>query len=91
MQLNLKEDIVELLFRAEIAPADFEFDDYNMLDEYDTLKDEFNAYGDNASGPIRKGSPKRKSKGQIIKHERIGRNDPCPCGSGKKYKQCCGK
>ena len=23
--------------------------------------------------------------------EKIGRNDPCPCGSGKKYKQCCGK
>ena len=23
--------------------------------------------------------------------ERIGRNDPCPCGSGKKYKQCCGR
>ena len=22
---------------------------------------------------------------------RIGRNDPCPCGSGKKYKKCCGK
>jgi preprotein translocase subunit SecA len=21
----------------------------------------------------------------------IGRNDPCPCGSGKKYKQCCGR
>ena len=24
------------------------------------------------------------------KEEKIGRNDPCPCGSGKKYKQCCG-
>ena len=23
--------------------------------------------------------------------KKIGRNDPCPCGSGKKYKQCCGK
>ncbi len=23
--------------------------------------------------------------------EKIGRNDPCPCGSGKKYKKCCGK
>ena len=23
--------------------------------------------------------------------ENIGRNDPCPCGSGKKYKYCCGK
>ena len=26
-----------------------------------------------------------------VKKEKIGRNDPCPCGSGKKYKQCCGK
>ena len=23
--------------------------------------------------------------------ESVGRNDPCPCGSGKKYKKCCGK
>ena len=27
----------------------------------------------------------------IINSEKIGRNDPCPCGSGKKYKRCCGK
>jgi SWIM/SEC-C metal-binding protein len=26
-----------------------------------------------------------------IAEEKIGRNDPCPCGSGKKYKKCCGK
>lgn len=26
----------------------------------------------------------------IVKEVRIGRNDPCPCGSGKKYKKCCG-
>nr|WP_330400983.1 preprotein translocase subunit SecA [Sporanaerobium hydrogeniformans] len=26
-----------------------------------------------------------------VKKEKIGRNDPCPCGSGKKYKTCCGK
>lgn len=25
----------------------------------------------------------------IPSHERVGRNDPCPCGSGKKYKKCC--
>ena len=29
-------------------------------------------------------------KKPIIKKEKIGRNDPCPCGSGKKYKKCCG-
>ena len=27
----------------------------------------------------------------IIKPKKIGRNDPCPCGSGKKYKYCCGR
>ncbi|WP_295026772.1 SEC-C metal-binding domain-containing protein, partial [Ruminococcus sp.] len=25
------------------------------------------------------------------KGKKVGRNDPCPCGSGKKYKKCCGK
>lgn len=33
-----------------------------------------------------------KPKGTpIINEPKIGRNDPCPCGSGKKYKKCCGK
>ncbi len=27
----------------------------------------------------------------IVKEKKIGRNEPCPCGSGKKYKKCCGK
>ena len=27
----------------------------------------------------------------IRKEKKIGRNDPCPCGSGKKYKKCCGR
>jgi preprotein translocase subunit SecA len=30
------------------------------------------------------------TKKQVIKGERVGRNDPCPCGSGKKYKKCHG-
>ena len=31
------------------------------------------------------------SKKTIKNSKKVGRNDPCPCGSGKKYKQCCGK
>ncbi|MEF9919013.1 MAG: SEC-C metal-binding domain-containing protein [Eubacterium sp.] len=27
----------------------------------------------------------------IVNENKIGRNDPCPCGSGKKYKKCCGR
>ena len=30
-------------------------------------------------------------KQPVKKGKKVGRNDPCPCGSGKKYKQCCGK
>ncbi|MEA4922129.1 MAG: SEC-C metal-binding domain-containing protein [Eubacteriaceae bacterium] len=27
----------------------------------------------------------------VVKEKKVGRNDPCPCGSGKKYKHCCGR
>ena len=37
----------------------------------------------NDSNKVKKQTPKRVAK--------VGRNDKCPCGSGKKYKQCCGK
>lgn len=32
-----------------------------------------------------------KKANTVIKGKKVGRNDPCPCGSGKKYKFCCGK
>jgi preprotein translocase subunit SecA len=36
--------------------------------------------------------PQQQKVEQVIRHDpKIGRNDPCPCGSGKKYKQCHGK
>lgn len=33
----------------------------------------------------------QRASGTIRKEPKIGRNEPCPCGSGKKYKKCCGK
>ena len=42
------------------------------------------AQANRAGGGVRQ--PRRVSAAQ-----KVGRNDPCPCGSGKKYKQCCGK
>lgn len=41
---------------------------------------------------LRKSIEKEYNKSKIVvKEEKIGRNDACPCGSGKKYKKCCGK
>jgi preprotein translocase subunit SecA len=36
--------------------------------------------GASSAGPIQ----------QVVRGDKVGRNDPCPCGSGKKYKKCCG-
>ncbi len=37
------------------------------------------------------GSSEPQPKSPVKSAEKVGRNDPCPCGSGKKYKNCCGK
>ena len=41
--------------------------------------------GTSADGTDKKAPVRKKAS------EKVGRNDPCPCGSGKKYKQCCGR
>ena len=37
-----------------------------------------------------KSAQRQKPLTMVRKGEKVGRNDPCPCGSGKKYKKCCG-
>ena len=44
------------------------------------------------AGDMVKEANEAVSKAKPVKTgPKVGRNDPCPCGSGKKYKQCCGK
>ena len=42
-------------------------------------------------GSANSGADKVSKLKPVKKEKKVGRNDPCPCGSGKKYKQCCGK
>ena len=47
---------------------------------------------DGINDSLNKPNPIEEMKeGTVVKEKKIGRNDPCPCGSGKKYKFCCGK
>ena len=58
-------------------------------------------YRDDTPEPQRRGgampaaAPKadKTGKQETIRRDmpKVGRNDPCPCGSGKKYKNCCGR
>lgn len=70
--------IVEFLARYKIKGATVEHRErshFRKLDGRWVFVD-----GEDIAGP-----PKRREE------PRIGRNDPCPCGSGKKYKKCCGR
>ncbi|SDF71426.1 protein translocase subunit secA [Thermoanaerobacter thermohydrosulfuricus] len=40
--------------------------------------------------PISTNVDAEEKKQPVVKGKKVGRNDPCPCGSGKKYKKCCG-
>ena len=39
----------------------------------------------------RTGGEQPRQPRRVKPSEKVGRNDPCPCGSGKKYKNCCGR
>ena len=48
-------------------------------------RDVYKPVSTSSDGTVKK-QPIRKDK-----NAKVGRNDPCPCGSGKKYKKCCGQ
>ncbi len=76
--VKLEYDLKKLYWNMLDAKADWLY----LLPEWNELLSEFER------AAIKKDYNKSKT---IIKDKKIGRNDPCPCGSGKKYKQCCMK
>lgn len=64
---------------------------YNMLDAKAQWLYELPEWEDNLSAERRKEITKAyRVSGIVVNENKVGRNDPCPCGSGKKYKKCCG-
>ena len=74
---RIQGETVSVLLR--IQPAEPE-----KLDEYHKPKEQ-NLIFSGSDSASQKQAPVRRSS------EKTGRNDPCPCGSGKKFKKCCGK
>lgn len=63
---------------------------YNMLDAKADWLYNLPAWNDLLSDEQRKTITKTfNATKTVVKDKKIGRNDPCPCGSGKKYKKCC--
>ena len=85
MLITMERDILSFLFRAHIPLRDA--DDVHQApaprprqrDNYTTSRTDLVTNGE------------QKAKTPVHVDKQIGRNDPCPCGSGKKYKNCHGK
>lgn len=59
------------------------------MSRYSASKSDYSSYSDSSGGG---GQPDRPKKAEPVRVEKkVGRNDPCPCGSGRKYKQCHGR
>jgi preprotein translocase subunit SecA len=86
---TIKHDVVTTLLRAEVRPPEEMMPQDMPVQEFEFRHEAFNGFGDTQSD----GAAEAEEVQQPFKRAqpKVGRNDPCPCGSGKKYKQCCGK
>jgi len=81
---NIQEGVAQTIYRVELSSQT-----ENKVTE--ELPQEYHANwsgGDNVSSTS---SFLATNEPSLIKKKKVGRNDPCPCGSGKKYKKCCGR
>ncbi|MGG7059211.1 SEC-C metal-binding domain-containing protein [Clostridium tertium] len=86
-------DLENLTAEEEITlDVDLEKLYFNMLDAKAEYLYNLPQWEGIFSSEKRKEIQKQYRESVMVRNEnKIGRNDPCPCGSGKKYKKCCGK
>ena len=73
------------------APTSATHQEIGGLGDAEALPDENGEPGDNGDVAVATRSARRQQTPFVRAGRKIGRNEPCPCGSGKKYKQCHGK
>src|SRR5664279_2446410 len=94
MMAGVREEVVSMLFHVEVTAQDAELehpDAGNLI--YDGGGDATYDGGDSSTATITPSRSGGSSSSTVSANgsEAIGRNDPCPCGSGRKYKRCHGQ
>ena len=88
----MDEQILRLIWHVKIEMDNVPEHEGMDLSKAQSMHNSFNALeGDGASDIQRAGQASKVNKTIVREEEKVGRNEPCPCGSGKKYKQCHGK
>ncbi|HTV62825.1 MAG TPA: SEC-C metal-binding domain-containing protein, partial [Verrucomicrobiae bacterium] len=103
LMVGIKSQICHNIFRSASSMAAFENFLRNVPQQ--TMHQNASAFGGGTSTATSGGGASVKKGSDVVSEAvaaqqkakpvrtgpKVGRNDPCPCGSGKKYKQCCGK
>ena len=88
-------DSIKYEFIATLSKLEFnvppEFESHPIGPELHFQHDEVSSLGQSSQSGELDQSDDEQQKPYVRQTPKVGRNDPCRCGSGKKYKQCCGK
>ena len=87
MVLDIKTDVVKLLMHVRKKEENIQRTEAARI----TGMSLENSAISNLDGTIAPKTSSPQNQTVVNNEPKVGRNDQCPCGSGKKYKQCCGK
>jgi preprotein translocase subunit SecA len=88
---SVKLEVVKTLTNVQYGEKPPEIDDRPHVENVQLQHAEFDESGTEAGGDVALAEAATKKKPTLRLTQKVGRNDPCPCGSGKKYKHCHGK
>ena len=88
---EIKQEFISVLTLIQVR-TDAEMESYRReqsVDSFEMKHEEFSGFGD--AGEETHSEEEAEHTPYVRQERKVGRNEPCPCGSGKKYKQCHGK
>ncbi len=92
MIASIQEEVTDYILRVEVRQEEAETAK-DVWSEQEASKEQFGQYDasrQQQDAAVRRDQSAKPTKPFVHKQERVGRNEPCPCGSGKKYKKCHG-
>ena len=90
MQRTIREEITDLIFKVRLR-ENSEEQNRNVWKEENFVYQDFGRFESAQEKAIANSEAKEEKLEPVRVAQKVGRNQPCPCGSKKKFKQCCGK
>ena len=85
---RIKDDMAQSIVKIRISTENAQTSAKKPISDFRASHSDLSQFG--GRQPVSSAQPGNRSVTVVRSGAKVGRNDPCPCGSGKKYKNCCG-